>query len=704
MLTETRNVPAALRQQKRWLLWSFRERDGRLTKVPVHVRPDGSTAPVDGTDPENWLSFDEAVELAKRAKVSGLGFALGDGFAAVDLDECRDPHSGEVEPWALAIAHKLDSYTERSPSGSGLHIIVRLGIDGINSTRRYLQTNDKKQRRVEILSSGRFVTVTGQRLEDFPEDVCERTEALQALLRELREAHGEKRPVPSKPPHREILRRARRALASVVWRAKDRRGVGKRIRKLFSVANADDRSGAAYALAAFFAENGAENPLDIACAVYISVPHRQKFEVRKDRWEDAWRCAVRALAKDGATGVVEEEQVRKDRTAENGKRLSVVRLSDVEPEAVEWLWYPYVPLGKLTILAGDPGVGKSWLALALASYVSGGRGLPGEDGAIWCYPNPGNVLYLAAEDGLGDVIRPRLDAMQANAARIYAVAGDGNFDDDDWRTELEKIMASLRPVLVVVDPMQAFIGEDVDTRQANQVRKRFTSRLAELAQKYHCAVVLVAHLRKSTGDRAIYRVSGSIDFVAAARSVLVVDTDPNDETGQRRVLAHAKSSLGRKGPSLTFTVSERGVEWEDSVAISADTLLAPRMSAGGPSKLEETKRWLREVLSEGPVPAQELMERAKAELGVGDRLLREAKAELGIESRREGGRWVWALPIGARLHDRMQRCNVATLEETHTARDFVPRLQGCTDNESATLTVAPRGPRVLVTPEKHMED
>ena len=335
------------------------------------------------------------------------------------------------------------------------------------------------------------------------------------------------------------------------------------------------------------------------------------------------------------------------------RRPAVKRLADVEPEKVRWLWNPYIPLGKLTILEGDPGVGKTWLSLRLAAAVSRGEPLPGRDGVPREWREPANVLYLTAEDGLADTLRPRLDAAGADPERVFALAGwQGRDDEGRERTGavtlqdvdiLAAAIAEHRPALVVVDPVQGFIGAGVDVHRANEVRAVLAG-LAQLAEEHQCAVLLVRHLAKASTDRAIYRGLGSIDFAAAARSILLVGQDPDDETGARRVVAHVKSSLAERGPSLAFSIREGAFYWEGVAEADAEALLAPRATGeGGKLAVDEAKEFLRELLADGPVPAKEV-ENAYRAAGFSRSTIFRAKFALGIRVEKTGRTWQWVLP------------------------------------------------------------
>jgi hypothetical protein len=334
----------------------------------------------------------------------------------------------------------------------------------------------------------------------------------------------------------------------------------------------------------------------------------------------------------------------------------VKRLADVEPEEVSWLWEPYLPCGKITLLEGDPGVGKSWLALALAAIVSRGWPFPGPDGIPpgEQVREPGNVLYLSAEDGLADTIRVRLDSAGADAARVYVLTGwtaqtesgdrlDGYVTLQDIPL-LEEALARICPTLLVVDPVQGFLG-GIDAWRAEQVRP-ILARIGELAARYGCAVLLIRHLSKSPKDRAIYRGLGSIDFSAAARSVLAV-VRKDDERG----IVHVKSSLAPEGPSIGFDIRDGLFVWTGLSKLTKADVNAPEAPPEDRTQAEECADFLRDLLADGPRPAQEVI-RLAARAGYRGGTLDRGKALAGVKAqskRGPGGRlegWEWFLSPG----------------------------------------------------------
>ena len=289
-------------------------------------------------------------------------------------------------------------------------------------------------------------------------------------------------------------------------------------------------------------------------------------------------------------------------------------LSEVEPEQLEWLWPGRVPLGKLTVLDGDPGLGKSAMTLDIAARISVGGELP--DGERY---GPAGVVLLSAEDGLADTIRPRLDAAGADTKRIVAVSTvpDGKAERMvSIPKDLGLIERAIRRVgaaLVVVDPLMAFLSGDTNSHKDQDVRRALAP-LAALGEKMRAAVVIVRHLNKTEGGNSLYRGGGSIGIIGAARSGLVVAEDPEDP--ERRILAPNKNNLAKPPSSLVFGLGTAPngavrVIWHGRSALSADQILQPPADDEDKSALSEAKKFLRDELRNGPVAAKRIKNNAR---------------------------------------------------------------------------------------------
>ena len=314
--------------------------------------------------------------------------------------------------------------------------------------------------------------------------------------------------------------------------------------------------------------------------------------------------------------------------------LKLIQMSDVQAEAVKWLWSKYIPLGKITIVQGDPGEGKTTLVLALISSLTRGEPLPGCDTA----EAPMTVIYQTAEDGLADTIKPRLETTGADCSRVFVI--------DESRKELsmlderlEKAIHETGARLIVLDPLQAYLGGDVDMHRANEIRP-IMKRVAAMAEQNGCAVVLIGHMNKAQGLKAGYRGLGSIDFRAAARSVLLVGRSKDDPAV--RIVAQDKNSLAPEGRSIMFELgADSGFMWQGYCDVTVDDLLNGAARAQTKTSLMEDE--LKRMLTGGNVLADEVYQRAEM-LGVSERTLKIAKKNLGVVSERQGEQWCWRLP------------------------------------------------------------
>ncbi len=328
----------------------------------------------------------------------------------------------------------------------------------------------------------------------------------------------------------------------------------------------------------------------------------------------------------------------------------LVRLSEVEPEQVDWLWPGRIARGKPTLLIGDPGLGKSFVTLDLAARVTRQSAWP--DGGR---APQGHVILLTAEDGLADTVRPRVDAQGGDPGKItvlQAVTQDGaerGFSLAVDMPALEEAVVRTQAALVIIDPLSAYLGRRTDSWKDADVRGVLAP-LAALAERHKVAVVAVLHLSKDGQRQALYRAQGSIAFVAAARGVFAVAKDP--QAPERRLFVPIKTNLAALPPTLAFRITAKCLEWEpDPVDAEAEAVLA---GSGSPEEQEERRdadEFLREFLKGGQMLAGEVFRAARSN-GIAERTLKRSKKRLGVRVRHEGqpgqsGRWYWSLPKGA---------------------------------------------------------
>jgi AAA domain len=345
-------------------------------------------------------------------------------------------------------------------------------------------------------------------------------------------------------------------------------------------------------------------------------------------------------------------------TGEAGGRLIARRASDIAIVPVDWLWLGRVAIGKLTLIAGEPGLGKSQVALAMVAAVTTGGAWPCGEGRAPL----GNVIILAAEDGAADTVVPRLEAAGADRRRVHivsAVRDDAGHRALDLAADLELLEQKICEVgnvrMVVIDPISSYLGARIDSHNNTAVRGTLEP-VCEMADRLHVAVVGITHQPKGTGTAAMHRFIGSIAFVAAARAAYIVTRDPDDEN--RRLFLPVKNNLAPLGQGLAFRLEQRivaepgivasSVVWDAvPVTISADEALSATDVAreGAASPRTEAEEYLRDKLSAGRVPVEEVNEHARA-LSIAPRTLARARKALGIRAVKDGfgGGWLLAMP------------------------------------------------------------
>ena len=316
----------------------------------------------------------------------------------------------------------------------------------------------------------------------------------------------------------------------------------------------------------------------------------------------------------------------------------LINMNDVVTEEVAWLWPGYIPAGKLTIVRGNPGEGKTMLMMHVISRLTQGRPLPGEPDDA--FRDPVNCIYQTAEDGLGDTIKPRLEANGADCSRVFVI--DETKDPLSFSDErIEAAIRETKAKLFILDPLQAYLGAGVDMYRANEVRPQFHT-LKVIAERTGCAIVLIEHLNKMKGMKAINRGLGSMDITGAARSVLLL-AKPNPKEANV-FLAPVKSNLTALSPTLVFTVEDNRMFLEGTSELTADELLESTKAEFTQSKLEAAKEFLTGLLSHGTdIPAEKIYNFMRFQ-EVSKRTVDSAKKELGIKSVKTKDCWLWQWP------------------------------------------------------------
>lgn len=314
--------------------------------------------------------------------------------------------------------------------------------------------------------------------------------------------------------------------------------------------------------------------------------------------------------------------------------MKLIKMNEVEAKKVNWLWYPYIPYGKITLIQGDPGDGKTTFVLAVAALLTNGKPMPEcKDTA-----EPVTVIYQTAEDGLSDTIKPRLEEVGADCSRVIVIdESEQALTLSDER--IEQAIIKVNAKLLILDPLQAYLGVDVDMHRANEIRPIFKS-LAGVAERTGCAIVIIGHMNKMNGTKGLYRGLGSIDITAAVRSILLVGRDKEIEN--TRIMAHLKSSLAPEGCPIAFELDrDSGFRWVGAYDISIDDILNGTRLEREPTKEIQAVSLITEMLRDNDMPCNEIYNRL-AEHNISRRTAENAKQLVGVRSYKKGANWYWS--------------------------------------------------------------
>lgn len=369
------------------------------------------------------------------------------------------------------------------------------------------------------------------------------------------------------------------------------------------------------------------------------------------------------------------------------QKLATVTLDAVQPEQVSWLWPGRIPRGKLTLLEGDPGTGKSLLTMRLAAAVTTGDALPGAERLA-----PRDALFVALEDGLADTLRPRAEAAGCDLHRVHAVQCAERLPTlPDDVAAIGEIVREHACGLIVIDPITAYMASATDGHRDQDVRRALLP-LAQLAEEAGAAVVVVRHLPKTRSRNAVLAGAGSIAFAGLARTVLLLAPQPDDPA--RRVVAVAKSNLAEFPPSISFRIVADGpagarVEWTGPSTLSANDLHAAHADAAGEdaSLTDEAAAWLRDVLTGRDMPRAEVLKAARAE-GFSEPTTRRAAKKAAVVMARRGfsGGSIWSL---ATAHTEAPFGSFGS-PDPHSAHSNTVSRMGLNEPNEANSTVGTR--------------
>jgi putative DNA primase/helicase len=415
-------------------------------------------------------------------------------------------------------------------------------------------------------------------------------------------------------------------------------------------------------------------------------------------WLEAGHTNEELFALVTATPILKAEDLQRDEGKQQRQsKATLVHLADVVSQPVKWLWRGYIPLGKLTILDGDPGLGKSLLTLDIAARVTTARAMP--ESGVSDLTEPANVILLSAEDDPADTLRPRLEVAKADLTRVVALTAIREEDNERFPclgdlSAIRETLVQTNAKLLIVDPFMAYLSSEVNSFRDQDIR-RILAPFSALAAETRAAVVVVRHLNKSTGGNPLYRGGGSIGIIGAARSGLLVAKDPDDD--ERRILAVTKSNLAKIPSALAYHVIASAndipsITWQGVTAHTASALLVQQNNTDEDrSALDEAKDFIRETLYHGGKEVKEIHKEAR-NAGISEATLRRAKTVLQVVVKKQGNflakeqKWVWSLPEGAQdLSEDAQTREHAHLQaniekNTRNDADFSEGAQG-SENE-----------------------
>jgi len=597
------NIPVELRRQSIWLRWKLETRDGKTTKLPYRSDGRGHAKTNDST---TWSSFETA---ASNKIGDGLGCVVKNGYAAIDLDKCRNPQIGELEDWAQAVVDEIASYTEISPSGRGVHIWVKGSVPAGGNRRGRVEMYDQ--------NSPRYLTVTGNPLNGYSD------------IREFDLSDLHKRMLEGLDPLQKALQThqdARRATSTDV----------------VAPEGVIDESRADFVFCRRLAEQR-KTDSEIDAAMRSSHLMRPKWDEKRGAQTYGERTIAAAMK-----GIVTH--------AAPQKRLIMNNASTVKPEAISWLWKNKIPAGKLTLFVGQPGVGKSFASMDIVARASCGRDWA--DGKNTAQPL--RSIIVANEDDSHDTIIPRLLAMKADLSKIEIVEGATNDKGERTLFTLPDDVPALRSALdmypdtklIVIDPVMNHLG-NTNSHKDQELRTALMP-LVTLAAENDIAIIVITHFNKNTNGNVLDKICGAVAMVGVARMAWAFIRDP--EVPENKLMVQAKSNISGQTKGLSYTICPASIEqegrtidtaslsWGKESSIDVDEAIAAN-SNPEQRKSTRAKAWLQELFSDGhdhnARDVYELGEKVHPPLD-SDSLKRAHKA-LGWRTQKTSTGWVWSV-------------------------------------------------------------
>jgi hypothetical protein len=616
-------IPAELRERPQWVGWKYELDGSKWTKVPYDAET-GLKAST--TNRKTWRSFESAAEAYRQRRFDGIGyvFAKDDPFCGLDFDHCFDEIEDQkiLKPEAARWVKAFTSYTEFSVSGVGLHVITK---------GRPTHNGKNNQAGFEVYDKTRYFTFTGDSYQATALPIAERQDTLDAFVAEYF-------PKTNGRPQHSYQSNGHAGGHFATWDAL-RAELGRRI----AAHESGHRNGSGKIDCRGICHGGEGS----SGLFYDPATNHARCNAG---CEQAAILRAFGLPEKPEPPASKKSTPKSAATAPDGPIIRDVRMSDVKPMPVDWLWTNRIARSFITIIEGVEGVGKSTLLCAIAGAVTRGRGLPDMN-----IDEPGNVLWLSAEDDLSRVLQPRLEAAGADLSRVFAV-GDPFIFDEKGILGLRERVAERQPALVIIDPIFAYV---LGNPNEGAIARALTNQLKILADQFICSLVLVRHVGKTKGF-GDPRAAGlySIEWRAAARSVLLVGADPDNP--QKRALTQTKNNLGPMAESIGYAIdsdstspSRARFSWTGASDLTAERILATMKDNADGEQTEkrnarsDAEEFLVDFLSVGA----RLVEDVKAEARKADisaATLRRAKDSLGVRSRGRGfgndKKWFWVLP------------------------------------------------------------
>jgi len=654
------NIPTELRKRPQWCVCGpeyDRDRPKRPFNPLTHL-------PASSIDPDSWVTFEEAVQ----SEGSNIGYVLSadDPFFVVDLDTYKSqaPENHELILGAIA------TYAEHSQSGAGTHVI---GIGNVGTGR------NSRFHGIEIYDRERFIIMTGNRINDFGIVVDQPfADYIMKLLGPIIDVEAQHYPLSLQSDEKDEDLIARITSAqngdkfSALFGGNVRLGNGKdgdgHLSPLPDAPFYESQSEADLALIEMLCFFTPDNQQVARVFLASALGQREKAH-RRDYAPRSIRSARSMIASNNIPPLDFSELIANGRSAtrsvdrpissaHEASAIILTRVSDVTPQEVSWLWPRRIAEGKVTVIAGHPGLGKSQFTAYIAARVTTGGAWPNDEGIAPI----GSVIMLSCEDDIADTIRPRLEAAGADVDRVHVLEGirlpKGGHRVFNLRQDIQRLEDALDRIegvkLVVIDPVTAYM-DGADTHNTGDVRATLAP-LQDIAMQRRVAVVAVSHLNKSGGNgRSVNAVTGSVAFVAASRAAFLVERDSDEP--ERRLLLEIKNNLSQ-APGIAFCIRERllpngirapHLEFQRGlIDMTADEALSQGGASGNrESALDDAKAFIVEHLQHGPLPAEEMKERATAEQ-ISLSTLRKARIALCVSIRKETGpygRWIWSLAL-----------------------------------------------------------